>query len=328
MDHAFKNPRATFVAAIAAIAAVLSPGAASAQDYPNKPITWIAPSSAGGGFDIISRLIAPKLSEILGQSVVVQNIEGAGATIGAAVAAEAAPDGYTILLANANHTVGMSLYKDLKYDVVESFDPIIRFAEIYQVFIANPDLEAKTLGEFVALAKEKPGELNAAHAGVGSPTHICLELLKLQAGIDFVEIPYAGGGQALTSVVSGETDMECALYSASKPFIEDGKVRALAMTSKERTSFAPDIPTAAETIPDFVFLGWFGALVPKGTPEPVRAKIGAAIKAAIADPTIKQRIIDLGMSPIDDGPEAFAAYLKKEVEDSRTLVEKADIQPQ
>ncbi len=302
-------------------------GVAEAQDYPTESITWIAPSSPGGGFDVISRILAPKLSEILGQSVVVQNIEGAGSTIGAAVAAKAAPDGYTILLANANHTVGMSLYTDLDYDVIESFDPIIRFAEIYQVFIANPNLEAKTLGEFIALAKEKPGELNAAHAGIGSPTHICLELLKMKADIDFTQIPYAGGGQALTSVVSGETDMECALYSASKSFIEAGQVRAWAVTSKDRIASAPDIPTTTETIPDFVFLGWFGALVPKGTPEPVRTRIGEAIRAAVGDPAIKQRIIDLGMNPIDEGPEAFAAYLKKEVEDSRTLVEQAGIQP-
>ena len=308
------------------VAAAL-PTTAIAQDYPTKPITWIAPSSPGGGFDVISRILAPKLSEILGQSVVVQNIEGAGATIGAAVAAEAAPDGYTILLTNANHTVGMSLYKELKYDIVESFDPIIRFAESYQIFIANPKLEAKTIGDFIALAKEKPGELNVAHAGIGSPTHICLELLKMKTGIDFTEIPYAGGGQALASVVSGETDMECAVYSAAKSFIEGDQVRALAMTSKERTSFAPDIPTVAETVPDFVYLGWFGALVPKGTPEPVRAKIGDAIKTALADPAIKQKIIDLGMGPIDEGPDVFAAYLKKEVEDSRVLVEKAGIQP-
>jgi tripartite-type tricarboxylate transporter receptor subunit TctC len=308
------------------IAAAL-PTAAAAQDYPTKPITWIAPSSPGGGFDVISRILAPKLSELLGQSVVVQNIEGAGATIGAAVAAEAAPDGYTILLTNANHTVGMSLYKDLKYDIVESFDPIIRFAESYQIFIANPKLGAKTMDDVIALAKEKPGELNVAHAGVGSPTHICLELLKMKTGIDFTEIPYAGGGQALASVVSGETDMECAVYSAAKSFIEGNQVVALAMTSKERPSFAPDIPTVAETVPDFVYLGWFGALVPKGTPEPVRTKIGEAIKTALADPAIKQKIIDLGMGPIDEGPDAFAAYLKKDVEDSRVLVEKAGIEP-
>lgn len=328
MKYACKDRKSVCAAALVAIAAVLPPVAGAAQDYPSQPITWIAPSSPGGGFDIISRLLAPKLSEALGQSVVVENIEGAGATIGAAVAAEAAPDGYTILLANANHTVGQALYKDLKYDVIGSFDPILRFAEIHQVFIASPNVEAKTLGDFIAMAKAKPGQLNMAHAGIGSPTHICAELFQMQAGIDLQDIPYAGGGQALTSVVSGETDIECALYSASKPFIEDGKVRALAMTSKERTSFAPDIPTAAETIPDFAFLGWFGALVPKGTPEPVRAKIGEAIKTSIADPAIRQKIIDLGMNPIDEGPEAFAAYLKKEVEDSRALVEKAGIQAQ
>jgi tripartite-type tricarboxylate transporter receptor subunit TctC len=299
-------------------------GVAEAQDYPTRSITWIAPSSPGGGFDVISRVLAPKLSEILGQSVVVQNIAGAGATIGAAKAAEAAPDGYTILLGNANHTMGMSLYKDL-----ESFDPIVRFADIHRVIVSNPDLEAKTFGELVALAKEKPGQLNAAHSGVGSPTHICLKLLKMQAEIDFVEIPYEGGGQAIASVVSGETDMECLPYASAKPFIDGGQVRALAVASKERIAFAPDIPTAAEILPDFEGRGgWYGALVPKGTPEPVRAKIGEAIRTAVADPTIRQKIMDLGMNPIDEGPEAFASYLKKEVEDSQVLVERAGLQPQ
>src|ERR1700754_835716 len=140
MLQILRDHRSTLAAAAMAFAVALPTVADAADDYPNKPITWIAPSSAGGGFDVISRILSPKLSEILGQPVVVQNIEGAGATIGAAVASQAAPDGYTILLANANHTVGMSLYKDLDYDVIESFDPIIRFAEIYQVFIANPKL--------------------------------------------------------------------------------------------------------------------------------------------------------------------------------------------
>ena len=326
MRNVFTDRRSVLIAAVMAAAAAL-PTAATAQDYPTKPITWIAPSSPGGGFDVISRLLAPKLSEILGQSVVVQNIEGAGATIGAAVAAEAAPDGYTILLTNANHTVGMSLYKELKYDIVDSFDPIIRFAESYQIFIANPKLEAKTMADVIALAKAKPGELNVAHAGVGSPTHICLELLKMKTGIDFAQIPYAGGGQALASVVSGETDLECAVYSAAKSFIEGNQVAALAMTSKERPSFAPDIPTVAETVPDFEFMAWFGALVPKGTPEPVRAKLRAAIEQAIADPAVKEKIVALGMGPINDGPEAFADFLKKDVEQSRILVEKAGIEP-
>jgi len=314
--------------ALTGLAPLTVAGTAQAIDYPTKPITWIAPSSAGGGFDIVSRILSPKLSEVLGQPVVVQNIEGAGATIGAAVAASAAPDGYTILLANANHTAAESLYKSLSYHLLDAFDPIVRFTELQQVFIANPNFEAKTMEELVALAKEKPGEINMAHAGVGSPTFMCSKLLQAEAGIEISDIPYAGGGQALTAVVSGESDVECALYSAAKPFMEDGTVRGLAITSKERASFAPDLPAVSETVPGYEFLGWFGLVVPKGTPLEVREKIRSALVETLADEKVKNALAELGMLPIDQGPEEFGAYLKNEVEQTKALIEKAGIEPQ
>ena len=320
--------RAGSVAAIACAAAVVAAGSGSAQDYPNKPITWIAPSSPGGGFDVVSRIIAPKLSEVLGQSVVVQNIDGAGATIGAAVAAEAAPDGYTILLANSNHTTAESLYKKLNYNVIDSFDPVVRFTLLQQVFIVNPKVEAQTLADLIALAKARPGELNMAHAGVASPTFMCAVLFEQAAGVDVNLIPYAGGGQALTSVVSGETDFECAVYSATRSFIEDGTVRGLAITSKDRIALDPDLPAASETLPGFEFLGWYGLLVPKGTPLEIREKIRSALMETLEDPATKQKLSDLGMEPFNEGPDEFAAYLKKEVADTRKLVEAAGVEPQ
>ena len=315
-------------ATLVGVASIVFSGAGLAEGYPDRPITWVVPSSAGSGFDVVARVISPKLSEVLGQSVVIQNIEGAGATIGASVVADAAPDGYTILLANTNHTAAESLYKKLSYNIVDSFDPVVRFAEFPQVLVVNPGLAVKTAGELIALAREKPGELNIAHAGIGSTTFMCAELFKSMAGLDLASIPYAGGGPAMTSVVAGETSVYCPPYPVAEPFIRDEKVRALAMTSKEPMSYRPDLPVVAEAVPGFEFISWYGLVVPKGTPDEVRSRIRAALVETMADPTVAKGIGDLGFTAIDEGPEEFTAFLKKEVEVTKDLIEKAGIQPQ
>ena len=315
-------------AALVGAASVACSSAGFAQGYPDRPITWIVPSSAGSGFDVISRLIAPKLSEVIGQPVVIQNIAGAGATVGATTASEAKPDGYTILLANANHTAGEALYKSLPYNLLTSFDPVVRFTASYHVFVVNPALEAQSLNDFITEARAKPGELNIAHAGVGSTTFMCAELFKSMADIDLASIPYAGGGPALTSIVAGETNVYCAPYSTAKPFIEDGKVRSLAISSKERMPFLPDLPTAAESVPGFSFVSWYGLVVPVGTPLEIREKIRTALAETLADPAVKKGLADLGFDPTDEGPEEFGAFLKSEVEVTKQLIEKAGIQPQ
>jgi tripartite-type tricarboxylate transporter receptor subunit TctC len=315
-------------AAVGAASLVAFASAGAAQGYPDHPITWVVPSSAGSGFDVVARIIAPKLSEVLGQSVVIQNIAGAGATIGAAVVAQAAPDGYTILLANSNHTAAESLYKKLSYNIVDSFDPVVRFVEFPQVLVVNPEVEAKTVADLLALAKAKPGELNIAHAGVGSTTFMCAELLKSVAGIDLASIPYAGGGPAMTSVVAGETNVYCPPYPAAEPFIKDGRIRALAITSQARAPQLPDLPAVSESLPGFEFISWYGLMVPAGTPAEVRSRIRAALVETLADPAVKKGIADLGFNPIDEGPEAFTAFLEKEVEVTRELIEKAGIEPQ
>ena len=310
------------------VASAAISGAAVAHTYPDRPITWVVPSSAGSGFDVISRIITPKLSEVLGQTVVVQNIAGAGATVGATTVAEAKPDGYNILLVNANHTAAEALYKDLKYNLIESFDPIVRFTNSYHVLVVRKDLEAQNLAELIEMAKKDPGGLDYASAGVGSVTFMCTEIFKVAAGIELTHIPYAGGGPAMASLVAGETDFYGAPYSTAKPFIQEGTVRALAMTSPERVSFEPDMPAASETVPGYQFMSWYGLVVPKGTPEDIRGKIRAALAEALADPAVKKPLADLGFEPIDEGPEEFAAFLKNEVDVTKKIVEDAGIQPQ
>jgi tripartite-type tricarboxylate transporter receptor subunit TctC len=213
------------VAALAGCASIASSATVIAQDYPSQPLVWIAPSSPGSGFDVVARIIAPKLSEVLGQSVIVENITGAGGTIGAARAAEADPDGYTVLMVNINHTSAEALRNDLPYNLLESFEPVIRFAASYYVYVVHPDVEATTLEEFIALAKERPDDFNVANAGIGSATFMSGEYFKSKAGLDIQHIPYEGGGPALASIVAGETQFYGAPLATAKPFIDDGGVR-------------------------------------------------------------------------------------------------------
>jgi tripartite-type tricarboxylate transporter receptor subunit TctC len=315
-------------AALAGAALLGMPQTGMAQsDYPNKPVVWIAPSSAGSGFDVIARIITPKLGEILGQSVVIENIAGAGATVGAATAAEAKPDGYTILQINANHTAAESLYKSLSYDLIDSFDPVLRFNVSYHVLVVRKNLEVSSLGDLIAMAKAEPGKLNFASAGVSSVTFMCAEIFNSKAGIEMQHIPYEGGGPAVASIVAGETDFYAAPYATAKPFIEGGEVKALAMTSKERAKFEPDLPAASEFVPDFEFMSWYGLVVPKGTPTEIRDKIRAAMAEALADPDTQNKLQALGFDPVDEGPEEFAAFLKNEIQVTAEIIKAAGIEP-
>ena len=305
-----------------------APQAGMAQtDYPTKPVVWIAPSSAGSGFDVIARIITPKLGEVLGQSVVIENIAGAGATVGAAKGAEAKPDGYTILQINANHTAAESLYKNLSYDLIDRFDPVLRFNVSYHVLVVRKNLEVNSLADLIAMAKAEPGKLNFASAGISSVTFMCAEIFKAKAGIDMQHIPYEGGGPALASIVAGETDFYAAPYATAKPFVDSGEVKALAMTSKERAKFEPDLPAVSEVVPGFEFMSWYGLVLPKGTPTEIRDKIRAAMVETLADPDIQKKLQDLGFDPVDEGPEEFAAFLKKDIAATAEVIKAAGIEP-
>ena len=314
--------------AVTGLALLASANSGMAQDYPNQTVVWLAPSSAGSGFDVVARLITPKLSDILGQSVVVENVAGAGGTVGAAKAAEAPPDGYTILMININHTSAEALRKDLSYNLIDSFEPVIRFANSYYALVVSPKVEAQTLGELLDLAKAEPGKLNYASAGVGSATFMHAEIFLAAAGVKMTHIPYEGGGPALASVIAGETDFYGAPVATAKPMIEEGKVRALAVSSAKPLPLLPDVPTAGETVPGFQFGSWYGLVVPKGTPAEVREKIRAAMAEALTDPDVKQRLGDLGLDLFDEGPEEFGKFLAAEVATMKEVVKSAGIQPQ
>lgn len=316
------------MAAAMGFALAALPGSGMAQGYPDRPIQWIVPSSAGSGFDVVSRIITNKLSDVLGVSIVVENIAGAGGTIGTSKAADTDPDGYTVLIANVNHTANEALRKNKSYVLLKDFDPIIRFAVSHYVIVVRPDSGIKSLQDLLAKAKEKPGELTWASAGVGSSTFMLGSLFVSRAGIDVTHIPYEGGGPATQAAVAGEVSFYGAPYATAKPFIDDGTLIPLAVTAGERVPFLPDVPSASEFVPDFAFTSWYGMMMPAGTPADREEKFRQAMMETLKDPQVNKQLTDLGLQLIDEGPDKFKAYLEKEVATMNEIVKNAGIQPQ
>lgn len=323
-----RKTRKFLTAALAGIALGAFPVAGMAQDYPDRTIEWIVPSSAGSGFDVVTRIITNKLSEVLGVSVVVQNIAGAGGMVGTSKAAETEPDGYTVIITNLNHTALEALRKDKSYALLEDFDPILRFSVSHYVLVAHPSFEGETVDDLIAMAKKDPGQITFATAGVGSSTFMLGMMFKSKAGIDVTHIPYEGGGPAVAAAVSGEVDYYGAPYATAKPFIEDGALKALAMTSEERVSFEPDLPAAAEAVPGFAFTSWYGVEMPAGTPADRIETFRKAMVETLADPGVEKALTDLGLELIEEGPEEFRAYLESEIAVMKETVEAAGIEPQ
>lgn len=315
-------------AAIAGVGALAFSVSAMAQGYPDRPIQWIVPSSAGSGFDVVSRIITNKLPEVLGVSIVVENIAGAGGTIGTSKAADTDPDGYTVLIANVNHTANEALRKNKSYVLLDDFDPIIRFGVSHYVIVVRPDSGITSLEQLIAMAKEKPGELTWASAGVGSSTFMLGSLFKARAGIDVTHIPYEGGGPATQAAVAGEVSYYGAPYATVKPFIDDGTLIPLAVTAGERVDFLPDVPSASEIVPNFAFTSWYGMMMPAGTPADREEKFRQAMVETLHDPAVKKGLTDLGLQLIEEGPAEFKAYLENEIAVMNEIVADAGIQPQ
>lgn len=320
--------RRTIAACLAALGALLLSRPAYAQPYPDRPISYIVPSSPGSSPDIVGRIMADALAKILGQPVVVLNRSGAGGTIAAAAAAKAVPDGYTILQANTNHSFSQTFYKNLPYDLEHDFSPVGRFASAFYIVTAHPKLGVRTLPELIAKAKAAPGKLNYASGGIGAATFIVTEVLKAQAGIDLVHIPYAGGGPALASILAGTTDVYGSPYATAKPFVDDGKLVGLAVTSAERIPYLPDVPTVAQTLPGYEVTTWYGMLLPAGTPKAVRDKVQAAATQAIGMAETRKRLEDLGYVTIDDTLEKFAAFLHEDIDKMARLIKQYNLKPE
>src|SRR5262245_39717941 len=316
------------IAACLALAALALPHDGNAQSYPDRIITYVVPSSPGSSPDIVGRVMAEALAKILGQPVVVLNRPGAGGTIAAAAAAKSAPDGYTILQANTNHSFSQTLYKNLGYNLEQDFAPVGRFASAFYIVLAHPKLGIKTLKQLIDKAKAEPGKLNYASGGVGAATFIVTEVLKAQAGIDMVHIPYNGGGPALASILSGVTEVYGSPYATAKPFVDDGKLIGLAVTSAERVPYLAQLPTVAETLPKYEATTWYGMLLPTGTPTAVRDKLQAAVVQAVGMPETKKRLEELGYVTIEDTPQAFATFLHEDIESMAKLIKQYNLKPE
>ena len=295
------------------VASALCAVGASAQTYPNRPLKLIVADSAGGAPDQLGRLVAQKLSDSLGQPVVVDNRAGAGGVVGADMAAKSAPDGYTLLLTTtAIYAILPDLRKDLPYDPVKDFVPISRIATASNVLVVNNALPVKSIAELVKLAREKPGVLNYASAGVGTPAHLAGEMLNLLADINVVHVPYKGAAPALTDVIAGNAQYIITSPIAAGAHMTSGRVRALATTGAERNPSLPDLPTIAETVPGYEITQTWGIVVPTGTPPEVASRLNAEIVKVMSQSDTKEKVTATGATPVGDSPAAFDAYMTKE----------------
>ena len=309
-------------------AALASSSESRAQNYPDRTIQYIVPSSPGSSPDIVGRVMAEALSKILGQTVVVLNRAGAGGTIAAAGVAKAAPDGYTVLQANANHAFSHTLYRNLSYDLEKDFVPVGRFASAFYIILAHPKVGVKTLKELIAKAKAEPGKLNYASGGIGAATFIVTEVLKAQAQIDMVHVPYNGGGPALASILSGVTEIYGSPYTTAKPFVDEGKLVGLAVSSAQRIPYMPDMPTVAETLPGYEVTTWHGLMLPANTPLAIRDKLQAAITQAVNSPEIRRRFEELGYVGIVETPPQFAKFIREDIDAMARLIKQYNLKPQ
>ena len=315
-------------AVIAALLLSALAGAASGQ-YPVRPVRFIVPSAAGGGTDIIARAISLKLAESLGQPFVVENRPGAGQMIGIELVAKSPADGYTILMAASTLAINPIMYKKVPYDPLRDFAPITQAATLANVVVVHPSLPVKSIAELIAYAKQRPGQLNFASAGIGTSPQMSIELLKSMAGIDMVHIPYKGTAPGVVDLLAGQVLVMAPNLLTALPHIKAGKLRALAVTSIRRSEGLPDVPTVAESgLAGYDSTQWYGVLAPAGTPKEIVARLHEAIVHALRDPEVGKRLAADGAEAVGSGPEEFAAFIKSETEKWARVATAAGIKPE
>src|SRR6266851_2758747 len=313
-------------AVVAAAAAV--PQFASALDYPTRPVRIIAGFAAGGGVDATARLIGQWLTDRLGQSFVIENRPGAGGNIGTEAVVNAAPDGYTLLLATVPNAVNASLYEKLNFNFIRDIVPVAGIIRVPMVILLNPSVPTATVAEFISYAKANPDKVNMASAGNGSAPHMAGELFKTMAGVNLVHVPYRGQGPALTDLLGGQVQVLFAATPGTTEYITTGKLRALAVTSASRAEMLPELRTVAEFVPGYEARQWYGIGVPRNTPGEIVDKLNKEINAAIADPAMKARFAAIGGEPLPGSAAEFGKLIAEETEKWAKVVRAAGIKPE
>ena len=305
-------------------------GARAQGSYPTKPIRLIVPSAPGGGTDTSARIIAPKLSEYLGQQVVIDNRAGAGAIIGAEIASRAAPDGYTLLMGLSTYTINPAMVKKIPFDFARDFAPISVAVTLPNVLVSHPSLPVKTVKELIAFARARPGQLHFASAGLGTNPHLTMQLFLNMTGLKMIHVPYKGVGPALVDVVAGHVPMMTGNMLSAYPQVKSGRVRAYGVTSARRATGAPEIPTIAEAgVPGYEAVQWYGLLAPAGTPREIIVRLHGGMVRLLQEPALKQRVISDGAEPTPSTtPEEFGALIRAELVKWAKVVKDAGIEPE
>jgi tripartite-type tricarboxylate transporter receptor subunit TctC len=316
--------------AAGALAAALASTPGAAQNYPTKAIRLIVPFPPGGPNDILGRVLAQILSEQLGYQVVVDNRGGAGGIIGAELAARAGPDGYTLLFGGtAPLSINPALHKTLPYDPIKDFSAVSLVGTAPSMLVAHPAVPIKTVKDLIALAKARPGQLNFASAGIGTPPHLAGELFKSMAGVDMVHVPYKGGGPALTDLLAGQVGLYFSGISSALPFVKEGKLRGIAVTSAKRTAVVPDMPTIAESgLPGYEVGNWYAVLAPAATPPAIVTRLSAEINTALKAAEVRKRFLELAADPLGSTPAELAAYIRSEIVKWAKVIKMAGIKPE
>jgi tripartite-type tricarboxylate transporter receptor subunit TctC len=298
-------------------------------NYPTRAVRVIVPSAPGGGTDISARILAPQLTQFLGQQVIVENRAGAGTMIGGEAVARAAPDGYTLLMGISTLAINPAMYKKVPYDALKDFAPISQAVSLSNVLVVHPSLPVRNLKEFIALVKPRPGQVNFASAGVGTSPHLSMELFLVMANLKMLHVPYKGSGPGVTDLVAGHVPAMMPNMLSAQPHIKSGRLRAMGVTGSKRAPGADDIPTIAEAgVPGYEAVQWYGLLAPAATPRDIITKLHAGVVRALQNPDVRQRLLNDGAEPVGNSPEEFANYLRGETTKWAKVVQAAGIKPE
>ena len=316
-------------AAAAAVALLLAlPATVLAQAWPSKPIRVVVPFPAGGGIDTVARIVVPKMSEALGQPMVIDNRSGAGGTVGTEVVARATPDGHVLLATFASHSMNATLYRDLSYDTEKAFAPISLIATVPNILVVHPSLPAKTVGDLISLARKRPGDINYASVGNGTPAHLSAELFNMMAGVRMTHIPYKGAAASIIGMITGETQLTFTTVLIALPHVKAGKLRPLAVATLARTPLLPEVPTVDQSgLKGYESIAWYGLLAPAGTPGPVVDRLNAELVRSVQTPEVRENLLRQGTEIVASSPARFAQVIREDIVKWTKVVKAAAVKP-